>query len=198
MACNLKHVKSAGTDCKESPAGVSNYCMVVPLFSDYITSIGPHDVAPEYVIKAKSDALKGFRIEFKSQTGQVTSEDNGDGAAWTHTGTGRVDRNESGMALISRTLSNLGGKFLVFFPTGKVTDRGIEWLVVGNEFGDCTWSVAADSGSARGDDHGLTFTATCSYQVYPKMWWYGSIGDAEETGSSSDSSDDMITIDDSF
>ncbi|MBQ8713005.1 MAG: hypothetical protein IJ551_09360 [Prevotella sp.] len=196
MACNLKHVKATGTDCKESPAGVSNYCMVVPLFADYIASIGPNDVKPEYVITPPSGktALEGFKIEFKGQTGQVTSEDNGDGAAWTHTGTGRVDRNEADMALISRTLSNLGGKYLVFFPTGKTVDSKIEWKVVGNEFGESTWSVAADSGQARGDDHGLTFNVSCPYQVYPEMWWYGTINDATASVGTDDDTSDMVTI----
>lgn len=196
MSCNLRHVKSTGTDCKESPAGLSNYCMVVPLFSDYIAAIGPNDVKPEYVITLPQGktALEGFKIEFKGQTGKVTSDDNGDGAAWTHTGTGRVDRDEATMSLVSRTLSNLSGKYLVFFPTGKVTEAGIEWKVVGNEFGDCTWNVAADSGQNRGDDHGLTFTVSCNYQVYPSMWWYGTINQATDIGSSSDDTTDMVNI----
>ena len=200
MACNLNHVKSTGTGCKESPAGVSNYCMVVPLFADYIATIGPNDVKPEYVITLPQGktTLEGFRIEFKGLTGQVTSEDNGDGAAWTHTGTGRVDRNEAAMAIISRTLSNLGGKYLVFFPTGKTTDAGVEWKVVGNEFGDNTWSVAGDSGQNRNDDHGLTFTVTCSYQVYPTMWWYGNINQATAIVAEADDTTDMVTIEEEF
>ena len=198
MVCNLKHVKSTGTDCKESPAGVSNYCMVVPLFGDYVASVGPNDIKPEYVITLPTGktTLEGFRIEFKTGTGQVSSEDNGDGSAWTMTGTGRVDRNEADMALISRTLSNLGGKYLVFFPTGKTTDAGIEWKVVGNEFGTCTFSVAGDSGVARGDDHGLTFTVSCDYQVYPTMWWYGNIAEASAQVASVDDTTDAVTYDD--
>ena len=200
MVCNFSHVLSAATDCKENPAGVSNFCMVVPLSKSYIGRIGPHDSNPEYVIEPAEGAqtLQGFRIDFKGQTGQVTSEDNGDGAAWTHTGTGRVDRNERAMSALSRTLSNLGGKYLVFFPTGKNVDGKIEWRVVGNELGDCTWSVAGDSGQARGDDHGLTFTVTCNYQVYPSMWWYGTIADATATTPAADSTDDMIEPADDF
>lgn len=205
MACNLRHVKASGTDCKESPAGLSNYCMVVPLSSGYIQFIGPHDNKPQYVIATQNqgtyanvEALNGFRVEFKNQTGQVTSTDNGDGAAWTMTGTGRVDRNEFDMAALSRTLSNLGGKYLVFFPTGKTTSDGIEWKVVGNEFGDCSLEVAGDSGQNRGDDHGLTFTVTCSYQVYPTMWWYGKINEVEVTVPDTDETDDMVEITDDF
>lgn len=204
MACNLKHVKSY-VECTESPAGVSNYCMVVPLFSDYIKSICHYENKPEYSITAYGNTLKGFRIDFKSQTGQVTAEDNGDGSAWTVTGTGRVDRNEADMSYVSRTLSNLAGRYLVFFPTGKTVTRKvgdvdtplIEWKVVGNEFGSCTWSVAGDSGAARGDDHGLTFTVTCDYQVYPTMYWYGSVAEFSPA-EMSDSTSAAVTIEGSF
>lgn len=200
MACNLNHVKTAGIDCKESPGGLSSYCMVVPLAASYIAKIGPHDIDPLYVITLPSGqtSLQGFRIDFKALTGQVTSEDNGDGAAWTMTGTGRVDRNEKAMAVLSRTLSNLGGKYLVFFPTGKTENGSVEWKVVGNEFGGCTWSVTGDTGQNRGDDHGLTFSVTCDYQVYPMMWWYGNIGEASASMSSSDDESDMIEITDDF
>ena len=200
MACNLNHVKAAGTGCKESPAGVSNFCMVVPLFADYIAAIGPNDTKPEYVITLPQGktALEGFRIEFKGLSGQVTSDDNGDGSAWAHTGTGLVDRNEAVMSLISRTLSNLAGKYLVFFPTGKTTDAGIEWKVVGNEFGDCTWNVTGDSGKNRNDEHGLTFSVTCPYQVYPIMWWYGTINQATAITIATDDTSDMVTIEDEF
>jgi len=197
MACNLKNVLSSGANCLENPAGLANYMYIVPLTADYITKIGVHDGANRYVITPKTGpGLKGFRIDFKSQTGQVTAEDNGGGKAWTVTGTGRVEKNEDDMAYISRILSNMDGKFLAFFPTGKVTEEGIEWLVVGNQFGDTEFSVAADSGAARGDDHGQTFTVTCNYQVYDVMKWFGDIQNADDPGSSvfSDSSVDNIDI----
>ncbi len=192
MACILKNVIASATNCKENPAGLSNYCMVVPIDSDHITSIGVHDGKNQYVItpKGTGTALKGFRIDFKSQTGQVTSEDNGGGKGWTHTGTGRVEKNEDDMAYVSRILSNMDGKFLAFFPTGNITDGGMEWKVVGNPTGDTEFSTAADTGQARGDDHGTTFTVTCSYQLYDVMKWYGVI-EKEDDPDSSDLSDDI-------
>jgi len=179
MACTLKNVLSTGNGCKENPAGLSNHVYVVPLDADHIDTIGINDAKNQYVITpagggGAATALKGFRIDFKSQTGQVTSEDNGQGKGWTHTGTGRVELNEDDMALVSRTLHNTD-KNLFFFPTGKVTEEGAEYAVVGNPFGEADWTVAADTGAARGDDHGQTFTVTCGYQVYPIMKWYGTI-----------------------
>ena len=198
MACNFKHVLSSGAGCKENPAGLSNYMMIVPLNGDYISSIGVHDGAPEYVITPKTGAsLKGWKVEFKSQTGQVTSEHNGQGKAWTMTGTGRVEKNETDMAYMSRVLSNMDGKYLCFFPTGNVVSgRGIEWKVVGNQFGDTEFQTNYDSGAARGDDHGHTFTVICNYQLYDVMFWYGSIFDETDLASSvfSDSSDDNIVF----
>lgn len=199
MACNLKNVLSSGAGCKENPAGLSNYMMIVPLTSDYITSIGVNDGAPEYVITPKTgDNLKGWRIEFKSQTGQVTSEHNGQGKAWTMTGTGRVEKNENDMAYMSRVLSNMDGKYLCFFPTGNVTERGTEWKVVGNAFGDTEFQTTYDSGAARGDDHGHTFTVTCNYQLYDVMFWYGSIEKEDDLSSSAyaDDASDNVTITD--
>lgn len=181
MACNLNHVLKGNNECKENPAGLSNYCMVVPIDDDHISSIGIKEEngkeVNQYDIRPKSGdtALKGFRIDFKSQTGQVTSEDNGAGNGWTHTGTGRVEINEDDMAVLGRTLSNMDGEFLVFFPTGNTTEAGKEWRVVGNPEGDNSWSTAADSGAARGDDHGTTFTVTCEYQLYEVMKYYGAI-----------------------
>lgn len=200
MACNLKNVLATAAGCKENPAGLSNYCFVVPLDSDHIASIGIHDGANRYVITPAASAagLKGFRIDFHTQTGQVTAEDNGPGKAWTVTGTGRVDKNEDDMAFTSRILSNMDGKYLVFFPTGNITTEGAEYKVVGNPMGDTEFTVAADSGQARGDDHGQTFTVTCSYQLYPVMKWYGTI-DKDDDPSSSDLADDSadnITITD--
>lgn len=206
MACILKNVLGAGNNCKENPAGVSNYCMVVPLDADHISTIGVHDGANQYVItpaaggsgEGGATALKGYRIDFKGQTGQVTSEDNGGGKAWTHTGTGRVEQNEDDMAFTSRTLSNMDGKYLVFFPTGNVTEAGQEWKVVGNQFGDSEFTVAADSGAARGDDHGQTFTVTCNYQLYPVMKWYGTIQQEDQPTAEqlTDDTGDNITITD--
>lgn len=199
MACNFKNVLSSGAGCKENPAGLSNYMMIVPLTNDYISAIGVHDGAPEYVITPKTgDSLKGWRIEFKSQTGQVTSEQNGPGKAWTITGTGRVEKNLVDMAYMSRVLSNMDGKFLCFFPTGNVVDGKIEWKVVGNQFGDTEFSTNYDSGAARTDDHGHTFNVVCNYQLYDVMFWYGSIEKEDDPSSSvfSDSSSDDILITD--
>lgn len=195
MACNLKNVLSSGNNCKENPAGLSTHVMVVPLDADHIQKIGVNDAKNQYVIvPASGTSLKGFRIDFKSQTGQVTSEDNGQGKGWTHTGTGRVELNEDDMALVSRTLHNTD-KNLFFFPTGKVAEGGAEYLVVGNQFGEAEWTVAGDTGAARSDDHGQTFTVTCGYQVYPIMKWYGTI-ENDTDGSFSDSSEDNIDITD--
>jgi hypothetical protein len=172
--------------------------MIVPLRSDYIEYIGPHDVEPLYVITAPNEKLEGFKVEFKNLSGQVSSTDNGDGAAWTMTGTGLVDRNEKAMAALARTLSNLGGKYLVFFPTGKTDSNGKEWKVVGNEFGDCNIEVTGDTGKNRNDEHGLTFTVTCNFQVYPMMWWYGNIDEAQASVSSGDDESDMVKVPDAF
>ncbi len=198
MACNLKNVISANAGCKENPAGVSSHLFVVPLDSQHITTIGVHDGANRYVITpagGSSSGLKGFRIDFKSQTGQVTSEDNGLGKGWTHTGTGRVELNEDDMAYVSRVLGN-SDKNLYFFPTGVVTDEGTEYKVIGNQFGEAEWGVASDTGTARGDDHGQTFTVTCAYQVYPVMKWYGTITMEDDPGSSqfADDEGDNVTI----
>lgn len=198
MACNLKNVLSSGSGCKENPAGLSNHVYVVPLDSDHISKIGIHDGKNQYVITPKTgSALKGFRIDFKAQTGQVTSEDNGLGKGWTHTGTGRVEQNEDDMAYTSRVLGNTD-KNLYFFPTGVVTNEGAEYKVVGNQFGEAEWQVAGDSGAARGDDHGQTFTVTCAYQVYPVMKWYGTITQEDDPTSSEladDSGDDIVLTD---
>lgn len=200
MACNFKNVLSSGAGCKESPAGLSNFMFVVPLDSDHVASIGVHDGRNTYVITPAgtgATALKGFRIDFKSQTGQVTSEANPMGSGWSHTGTGRVELNEDDMAYMSRMLHNTP-KFLAFFPTGKVTSEGTEFKVVGNPFGENEWSVAADSGTARSDDHGQTFTVTCGYQLYPVMKWYGTIENDDDPTSSDliDDASDTIEITD--
>lgn len=164
---------------------MSNYCMIVPLDSNHVASIEVDDEKNQYIITPATSAasLKGWRVDFKNQTGQVTSEDNGSGKGNTVTGTGRVEIGIDKMAVLSRTLSNLDGDFLAFFPTGNsvtVTVDGTavkkkEWLVVGNPTGDISWSRASDTGAARGDDHGTTFTVVCDYQVYDTVKYYGDI-----------------------
>ena len=187
MACNLKNVLSTGSNCKENPAGLSNHVMVLPLKN---ITISVDDSKNEYIITPKSGtALTAFRIDFKSQTGQVTSEDNGLGKGWTHTGTGRVELSEDDMALVSRTLHN-GDKFIYLFPTGNKSNRGTEYKVVGNVFGETEWTVSADTGAARGDDHGQTFNVSCGYQVYPVMKWFGNVNTAPDGTFSDDSGDD--------
>ena len=117
----------------------------------------------------------------------MTSEDNGPGKGNTVTGTGRVEIGIDEMALMNRTLSNMDGNFLVFFPTGvkkAQTQEGTpvsEWLVVGNPTGDITWSRATDTGAARGDDHGTTFTVVCDFQVYDTVKYYGEIEQKDAT-----------------
>lgn len=199
MACILKNVISSGAGCKENPAGVSNYCMVVPLDSDHISTIGVNDAKNQYVITpAGGTALKGFRVDFKSQTGQVTSEDNGGGKGWTVTGTGRVEKNTDDMAYVSRILSNMDGKYLVFFPTGNIAETGAEWLVVGNPFGDSEFTTTSDTGAARADDHGQTFQVVNSYMLYPEVKWYGTITKEEDPSAEElvDDVSDAITITD--
>jgi hypothetical protein len=157
---------------------------VVPLDSNHIKDlngvlqISAKDDANEYDITpadGADSALKGFRIDFKSNTGQVTSEHNGEGTGWTVTGTWRVDKNENDMAVVGRRLSNMGGGYLCFFPTGKTTQAGKEWKVVGNPDGDIDYSSANDSGQNRNDDHGTTPQVVCNYQVYGTVKWYGAI-----------------------
>ena len=77
------------------------------------------------------------------------------------------------------------GNFLVFFPTGVKKDPTggsspvTEWLVVGNPQGDITWSRTTDTGAARGDDHGTTFSVSCDFQVYDTVKYYGEISQAD-------------------
>ena len=173
LSCIPKSVLSSAT-CTENPAGVSNLMFAVPLSN--IGSIVPNDEKNQYDITAEagaSAALKGARIDFKSNTGQVTSEDNGTGKGWTGSATGRVEMSEDEMAHTARILHN-SDKFLYFIATGKTdSDKGgKEWLVIGNENGEADFAVAADTGTARTDDHGQTFTVTCGYQLYPFTKWY--------------------------
>lgn len=192
MSCNFKSVLKSANECKENPAGLSNYCMIVPFASvksgdGFISEVAVSDEKNEYTITPSGTGatLKGYKVEFKNQTGQVTSEDNGAGKANTVTGTGRVEIGIDEMAVLSRTLSNLDGNFLAFFPTGAkkaVTENGspvTEWLVVGNPTGDIEWTRTTDTGAARGDDHGTTFQVVCNYQVYDTVKYYGEISQAD-------------------
>lgn len=189
MACNFNHVKKGANECKENPAGLSNYCMIVPFDSFEsvaIKKVNGKEINQYDITLGTGNTLKGWRIDFKNQTGQVTSEDNGAGKGWTGTGTGRVEIGEDEMATLSRTLSNLDGEFLAFFPTGNKIASGegqsatqlTEWKVIGNPEGDCQFSTAADSGQARGDDHGTTFTVTCDYMLYDVVKFVGEIEEA--------------------
>lgn len=189
--CNLKHVKQTN-DCSENPGGTSNYCMVVPIDSDHIEgNIEINDEKNQYNITPKGGSgstLKGFKIAFKNQSGQVSSEDNGEGSANTVTGTGLVDKNEDDMAVLGRRLSNMGGGYMVFFPTGKTKKvNGVslkEWKVVGNPTGDVVFSRTNDSGKNRNDEHGTTFNFVCNFQVYDVVKYYGEIAEDVESDSS--------------
>ena len=186
LTCIPRSVLSSAT-CMENPAGVSNHMFVVPFDSDHISEMVANDEKNQYDITptgGASAALKGIRIDYKAQTGQVTSEDNGVGKGWTGTGTGRVELSEDRMAHTSRVLHN-SDKYLYFFPTGKKVDGKNEYLVIGNENGETEWTVAADTGQSRTDDHGQTFTVTCPYMLYPFTKWYGTI---EQEDPESDSS----------
>lgn len=200
MACNFNSVLKSANECKENPAGVSNYCMIVPFASvksgdGFISEVTVSDDKNQYTITPSGTGenltLKGYKVEFKNQTGQVTSEDNGAGKANTVTGTGRVEIGIDEMAVLSRTLSNLDGNFLAFFPTGAkktftegegesaVTKTLTEWLVVGNPTGDISWSRTTDTGASRADDHGTTFSVSCDFQVYDTVKYYGEISVAD-------------------
>lgn len=183
--CIPKSVLSSAV-CRENLAGLSNFLFAVPLDSQHIQSITTNDETNQYDITpagGENAALQGYRIDFKSQTGQYTSEDNGPGKGWSATATGRVELNEDDMAHTSRVLHN-SDKFLYFFPTGKKVEGKAEYLVIGNENGEAEWTVAGDTGQARGDDHGQTFTVTCPLQLYPFTKWYGTIEQADAETSS--------------
>lgn len=171
--CIPKSVLSSNV-CTENPAGLSNYLFAVPVES---VNISVDDEANQYTITstvAQATALQGYRIDFKSQTGQYTSDDNGTGKGWAATATGRVELSEDEMAWTSRVLHN-SDKYLYFIATGKKVDGKTEFIVVGNENGEADWAVAADSGAARQDDHGQTWTVTCGYQLYPLTKFIGTI-----------------------
>ena len=185
LSCIPKSVLSSAS-CIENPAGVSNHMFAVPMTS--VASITPDDDKNQYtiVLPDGKSTLDGYRIDFKSQTGQVTSEDNGTGKGWTGSGTGRVELSEDDMAFTSRILHN-SDKNLYFFATGKSKTEGTgeqaktvyEYIVIGNENGEAEISVAADTGTTRTDDHGQTFTVTCAYQKYPLTKWWGVINQAD-------------------
>ena len=195
MACNFNSVLKGANACKENPAGVSNYCMVVPFAiavemtseDGFIDTVEIDDAKNRYIITptGSGTALKGYRVDFKNKTGNVKYEPNGAGKGKTATGTGRVEIGIDEMAVMSRTLSNLDGNFLVFFPTGVKKDPEggtnpvTEWLVVGNPQGDITWDDSFDTGTDRGDDHGTTFTVSCDFQVYAPVKFYGEINQAD-------------------
>lgn len=175
----------SGANCTENPAGLGSFLYAVPLNSTYIKSISADDTKNQYTITpagTDATALKGFRIDFKSQTGQYSSEDNGTGKGWSGTGTGRVELSEDQMAFTSRILHN-SDKYLYFLATGKKVTVGTkqvdEYIVVGNENGEAEWSVKSDTGTKRSDDHGQTFTVKCDYQLYPITKWYGTIEQAD-------------------
>ena len=189
LNCIPKSVLSSAI-CEENPAGMGNYFFAVPVDSNHIQKIVANDEKNRYDITpagGASAALKGARIDYKSQTGQYTSEDNGTGKGWSGNGTGRVELNEDGMAHTARVLHN-SDKYLYFMATGKKVEGKTEFIVIGNENGEAEFAVAADTGAARNDDHGQTFTITCAYQLYPITKWYGTIEqeDAESSSSSSE------------
>ena len=176
LSCIPKSVLSSAS-CVENPAGVANFMFVVPFDEDHIASMVADDTQNQYTITpagSQATALKGYRIDFKAQTGQVTSEDNGTGKGWSGSATGRVEMGEDLMAFTSRILHN-SDKNLYFIPTGKKVDGKSEFIVIGNENGEAEIQVTFDSGAARTDDHGSTFTATCPYMLYPVTKWVGTI-----------------------
>lgn len=189
LSCIPKSVLSSA-NCIENPAGLSNHMFAVPLAN--VESITANDSKNQYDITLGTgvEALLGYRIDFKAQTGQYTSEDNGTGKGWTGSVTGRVELSEDDMAFTSRILHN-SDKNLYFVATGKsktvtegegaqaVTKTEFEYIVIGNENGEAEIQVTADTGAARTDDHGQTFTATCAYQLYPLTKWWGVISQAD-------------------
>lgn len=172
MGCELKSVLSKNTMCQESPAGVGSYAMIIPL--DEIASISLKTASEgadpaEYTITPAGAALQGYEIDFKAQTGQVTSTSNGMGKGFSSTCTGRVELNEEGFSAIARLLNNFD-YYIVAVNCGKD-----EWYIVGNEEGEVQFSNESDTGTERSGDHGHTFTFTCAYQKYPQMKYKGAI-----------------------
>lgn len=174
--CIPKSVLSSAI-CTENPSGLSNFLYAVPVEN---LTIEANDEKNQYDITTSGGAaLQGYRIDFKSQTGQYTSEDNGTGKAWSGSATGRVELNEDGMAWTSRVLHN-SDKYLYFIATGRKVEgekdtKVPEFIVIGNENGEAEWAVAADTGTTRQDDHGQTFTISCGYMLYPLTKFVGNI-----------------------
>lgn len=186
QTCIPKSVLSSAS-CKENPAGLSNHLFVVPLDTNHITKMVVNDEKNQYDITPAGGAeaaLKGYRIDFKGQTGNYKSEDNGTGRGWKGIGTGRVEMSEDEMAHTSRILHN-SDQNIYLLPTGKVVESKKEYIVIGNENGEAEWGVTADTGANRSDDHGQTFTVTCPYQVYPITKWYGTIEQEDAVSASS-------------
>lgn len=189
LSCIPKSVIS-GANCTENPAGLGTHLFAVPLDTNHIKSIVPNDEKNQYDITpagGTDTALKGYRIDYKSQTGQYSSDDNGTGKGWNSTGTGRVELSEDEMAHTSRVLHN-SDQYLYFLYTGKTVDGKKEYIVVGNENGEADWSVKADTGTKRSDDHGQTWTVKCEYQLYPITKWYGTIEQEDASTSSTSAS----------
>ncbi len=178
MACKMTSVLSKNTMCQESPAGIGSYAMIIPL--DNIASIAlktaPTGADPaEYAITAaQGQTLKGYEIDFKAQTGQVTSTSNGMGKGFSVTGTGRVELNEEGFSAMARLLNNFD-YYIVAMNCGKD-----EWYIVGNEEGEVQFSNESDTGTERSGDHGHTFTFTCSYVKYPQIKFKGAIDQMDD------------------
>ncbi len=173
LTCIPKSVLSSAV-CTENPAGLSTFLYAVPVEG---IQIQIDDDKNQYTISAaagENAALQGYRIDFKAQTGNYSSEDNGMGKGWTGTLTGRVELAEDVMAWTSRVLHN-SDKYLYFVATGKRVEGDPEFIVIGNENGEAEWAVAADTGTTRQDDHGQTFTVTCGYQLYPLTKYVGNI-----------------------
>ena len=180
MGCQLKSVLSTkDIMCQESPAGVGSHIFIIPM--DEIASISLKEVQEgadpaEYTITPSSGtSLTGYKIDFKAQTGQVTSTSNGMGKGFTSTCTGRVELNEEGFSALARLLNNFDD-YIVAMNCGKG-----EYYIVGNEQGEVQFSNESDTGTERNGDHGHTFTFTCGFQIYPQMKFKGAIAqiDAE-------------------
>lgn len=198
-SCDLKSVLSQRKMCEESPAGISDYCMVVLLQDDetpvegQIASIevsstdNTYTITP-YIAAGSESAgnLKGYEIDFRSQSGQCTSESNNMGAGFSVTGTGRVELAEDDFAFLARLLHNFNN-YLVFFHTGQKKAVGQtatmkdEWIVIGNETGEVNFSNSGDTGAERTGDHGQTFTFNCGFQKYGLCKYYGTIDRADAT-----------------
>jgi hypothetical protein len=152
LSCIPKSVLSSAS-CQENPSGVSNHLFVVPLAN--VGSIVADDAKNQYniTLPTSQDALQGYRIDYKSQTGQVTSEDNGTGKGWTGSTTGRVEMSEDDMAYTARVLHN-SDKNLYFVATGNKkagTTEGTyldEYIVIGNENGEAEIQVYMNRGKS--------------------------------------------------